>query len=67
SAQADKNTLTPTGHHAALRRTPHPSFACANATFPAKGGRHSNYNIDLEQAFIDAREDENNYLTGRGV
>ena len=25
------------------------------------------YNIDLEQAFIDAREDENNYLTGRGV
>ena len=25
------------------------------------------YNIDLEQAFIDAREDEDNYLTGRGV
>jgi len=25
------------------------------------------YNIDLEQAFIDAREDEDNYLTKRGV
>lgn len=25
------------------------------------------YNIDLEQAFIDARADEDNYLTGRGV
>ena len=25
------------------------------------------YNIDLEQAFIDAREDEDNYLTSRGV
>ena len=25
------------------------------------------YNIDLEQAFIDARADEDNYLIGRGV
>ncbi len=25
------------------------------------------YSIDLEQAFIDARADEDNYLTGRGV
>ena len=25
------------------------------------------YNIDLEKAFIDARKDEENYLTSRGV
>lgn len=25
------------------------------------------YNIDLEKAFIEAREDENNYIKTRGV